>query len=117
MELAQHEARRIKESLERATGVFLHRPNDGPDFINRVLIEIGDAPTSNGVVLLCTGEVRTAGAIVIYGKTELVAALSAKVKDIVQSVKGGGKGAKWQGKVTEWRKGEVEALKSAAEDL
>jgi misacylated tRNA(Ala) deacylase len=33
----------------------------------------------------------------------------------VSTAKGGGKGEKWQGKVTEWRKGEVEVLKEAVD--
>ena len=36
--------------------------------------------------------------------------MAAKVKEAVSTVKGGGKGEKWQGKATEWQKGEVEAL-------
>jgi misacylated tRNA(Ala) deacylase len=32
-------------------------------------------------------------------------------------VKGGGKGEKWQGKVSEWQKGEIDALKTAVEEL
>jgi misacylated tRNA(Ala) deacylase len=42
--------------------------------------------------------------------------MAARVKVVVSSVKGGGKGEKWQGKVTEWQKGEIEALKKVAED-
>jgi misacylated tRNA(Ala) deacylase len=42
--------------------------------------------------------------------------MAAKVKAVVSTVKGGGKGEKWQGKVTEWQKGEIEALKKVVED-
>jgi misacylated tRNA(Ala) deacylase len=42
--------------------------------------------------------------------------MAAKVKAVVSTVKGGGKGEKWQGKVTEWQKGEIETLKRALEE-
>jgi misacylated tRNA(Ala) deacylase len=67
------------------------------------------------VVVLCSGEVKTAGSIVIVGTPEAVEAMAAKVKEAVGSVKGGGKGEKWQGKVAEWQKGEVEKLKEVVE--
>lgn len=51
----------------------------------------------------------------IVGKPELVEQMAAKVKEIVSTVKGGGKGGKWQGKVTQWQKGEIEALEKAVE--
>jgi misacylated tRNA(Ala) deacylase len=47
----------------------------------------------------------------VFGKSDLVEKMAAKVKEVVSTAKGGGKGEKWQGKVTEWQKGEVEALK------
>jgi misacylated tRNA(Ala) deacylase len=116
-ELAMYQARQIKETLETSVGAFLHRSEDGVDFLNRVLIEMADTVEHHGVIVLCTGDVKSTGTIVIQGKEDLVSALSAKVKDIVKAVKGGGKGKKWQGKVTEWSKGEVEALKSAVNAL
>lgn len=51
----------------------------------------------------------------IIGEKGMVESLSAKVKEVVSTVKGGGKGEKWQGKVTEWKKGEIEALRKAVQ--
>lgn len=116
-EIAKFEAQQVKETLQCAVSAFLHRPDDGLDFVNLALIELRDILKSNGVVVLCTGDTRAAGSIIIAGKPELVEELSAKVKDIVKNVKGGGKGEKWQGKVTEWQKGEIEALKTAVEEM
>lgn len=116
-EIAKFEARQIKETLQCVVGAFCHRPDDGLDLINLVIIEIRDALKGNGVVVLCTGNTKTSGSLVITGKAELVERLSARVKDIVKSAKGGGKGEKWQGKVTEWQKGEIEALRTAVEEL
>lgn len=116
-ELAKFEAQQIKETLQCAVSAFSHRPDDDLNFINLVLFELREILKGNGVVVLCTGDAKTAGSLVITGKAALVEKLSAKVKDIVKAVKGGGRGEKWQGKVTEWQKGEIEALKSAVEEL
>ncbi|KAF2632721.1 ThrRS/AlaRS common domain-containing protein [Macroventuria anomochaeta] len=115
--IAKFEAQQIKETLQCAVGAFSHRADDGLDFLNLVLIELRDVLKGKGVVVLCTGDTKTPGSLVITGKTELVEGLSAKVKDIVKAAKGGGRGEKWQGKVTEWQKGEIEALKTAVEEL
>ncbi|KAH6620009.1 Threonyl/alanyl tRNA synthetase [Boeremia exigua] len=116
-DVAKHEAQQIKETLQCAVGAFSHRPDDGLDFINLVLIELRETLKSKGVAVVCTGDTKTSGSLVITGNAELVANLSAKVKDIVKTAKGGGKGEKWQGKVTEWQKGEIEALKTVVEEL
>ncbi|OAG04298.1 ThrRS/AlaRS common domain-containing protein [Paraphaeosphaeria sporulosa] len=116
-ELAKYQAQQIKESLQNSVGAFLHRPDDGMDFVSRVLIELDDTLKQDRVIMLCTGDVKTTGTIVIQGREDLVSSLSAKVKEIVKAAKGGGKGRKWQGKVTEWGRGEVEGLESAVDKL
>jgi misacylated tRNA(Ala) deacylase len=95
--------------------VFSYRATDGLDFVNLVVFEIKDT-IKEQVVVLCSGEVKAAGSLVILGKPELVESMAAKVKTAVSSVKGGGKGEKWQGKVAEWQKGEIEALKRAVDE-
>ncbi|EOA81639.1 hypothetical protein ACJQWK_10539 [Exserohilum turcicum] len=113
-EIASFEGERIKNYLQSHATAFLHRATDGLDFINLVLFEIKDTVKErDAVVVLCSGEVKSSGSLVLFGKLELVETMAAKVKETVSTAKGGGKGEKWQGKVTEWQKGEVEALKSA----
>ncbi|PSN70245.1 hypothetical protein BS50DRAFT_571537 [Corynespora cassiicola Philippines] len=114
-ELAKYEGDRIKDALKTGKTAWSYRAGDGLDFINLVSIEIKDAIKEGGAVVLATGEAKTTGSIVILGQKDLVESLSAKVKEVVSSVKGGGKGEKWQGKVTEWQRGEVEALQKAVE--
>jgi misacylated tRNA(Ala) deacylase len=114
-EIAGFEGRRIKAALEQQERVFSYRATDGLDFVNLVMIEIKEG-VKDKVVVLCSGEAKATGSIVIVGKPELVENLAAKVKEIVSTVKGGGKGEKWQGKVTEWQKGEIEALNKAVEE-
>ena len=116
-EIAKLEALQIKETWQCAVGAFCHRPDDGLDFINLVIIELRDSFKGKGVAVLCTGDTKTAGSLVITGQADLVEALSAKIKNFVKTAKGGGRGEKWQGKVTEWQKGEIEAVKTAVEEL
>lgn len=116
-EIAKYEAQQIKETLQCAVGAFSHRPDDGLDFINLILIEMRETLKGNGVIVVCTGDTKTSGSLVITGKADLVEKLSSKVNDIIKTAKGGGKGEKWQGKVTEWHKGEIEALKTAVEEI
>jgi misacylated tRNA(Ala) deacylase len=115
VEIAAFEGQRIVSRLQTHKCAFLHRATDGLDFINLVLGEIRDLLKERDVVVLCSGEVGTAGSIVITGKAESVESMAAKVKGVVGSVKGGGRGEKWQGKVVEWAKGEVEEVRKVVE--
>lgn len=114
-EIAKFEGERLKKHLEERGKAFSHRAADGLDFVNLVLFEVKEVAKER-IVVLCSGEAKTAGSLVIFGKPELVENMAAKVKGVVSTVKGGGKGEKWQGKVTEWQKGEIEALKKAVEE-
>jgi misacylated tRNA(Ala) deacylase len=114
-EIAKFESERIKKVLEQKNQVFSYRATDGLDFITLVTFEIKDA-VKERVAVLCSGEAKTAGSLVIIGKPDLVEAMAMKVKEVVSTVKGGGKGEKWQGKVTEWQKGEIEGLKKVVEE-
>lgn len=80
-----------------------------------VLFEIKDALKEGGLVVLASGEVKETGAVVVTGIPALVEDFALKLKDTVASVKGGGKGEKWQGKVVEWKKGEIETLRKLVE--
>lgn len=114
-EIAVFEGSRIEKELETRDRVYSHRATDGLDFVNLVVFEIKEA-VKDKVAVLCSGDVKATGSIVIVGKPELVESMAAKVKKIVGTVKGGGNEEKWQGKVTEWQKGEIEALRKAVEE-
>jgi misacylated tRNA(Ala) deacylase len=115
-EIAKYEGDRIKAVLRDGKNAWCYRATDGLDFTNLVLFEIKEAVKECGVVVLVTGEMKTAGSIVIVGEKGLVETMAVRVKELVSKAKGGGKGGKWQGKVTEWEKGEIEALKVVVED-
>jgi misacylated tRNA(Ala) deacylase len=114
-EIAKFEGERVKKKLEEKGHAFSYRATDGLEFVNLVVFEIKDV-VKERVAVLCSGEVKAPGSLVIIGKPELVENMAAKVKGVVSTVKGGGKGEKWQGKVTEWQKGEIEVLKKAVEE-
>lgn len=116
-EISKFESARITTHFQKHQSAFLHRATDGLDFINLVVMEIKDVASERGVAVLCSGEAKSSGSIVILGQPELVQNMSSKVKEVVITAKGGGKGAKWQGKVLEWHKGEIEALRIAVETL
>ncbi|KAF2109215.1 Threonyl/alanyl tRNA synthetase [Lophiotrema nucula] len=110
-EIAKYESDRIKAALGPGKTVFSHRATDGLDFINLVTFELKEAIKGGGAVVLASGETKEPGSVMIIGETELVEPLAVKAKETISTVKGGGKGEKWQGKVTEWQKGEVDALR------
>lgn len=114
-EIAKYEAERIKGILAAGKRAWVYRSTGGLEFINLVVFEIRDALKEGGLVVLASGEVKETGAVVVIGKAELVEEFALKLKDTVASVKGGGKGEKWQGKVVEWKKGEIEALRKLVE--
>jgi misacylated tRNA(Ala) deacylase len=113
-EVAKFEGDRIKAVLEAGRRGWCYRATDGLDFLNLVAFEIKDA-VKEGVVVLTSGEEKKMGSIMIMGEPALVDALATKVKEVASNVKGGGKG-KWQGKVTEWKAGELEVLRKAVEE-
>ncbi|KAI0446416.1 threonyl and alanyl tRNA synthetase second additional domain-containing protein [Xylaria telfairii] len=115
-DIAKYEGDRVKSTLQSGKNAWVYRAKSGLDFLNLVVVEIKDAVKTSGVVVLAGGEGRAGGPIVILGNDESVAAFAAKVKELVADVKGGGRGGKWQGKVPEWKKGEIEALQALVEE-
>ncbi|KAM0328546.1 hypothetical protein ACHAQA_004953 [Verticillium albo-atrum] len=115
-EVARFEGERAKATVQSGRDAWVCRAEDGLDFANLVISEVKDAARDAGrVVVIATGETKKSGPVVVVGAKDAVDALVPKIKEVVPSVKGGGKGEKWQGKVTEWQKGELEALRSLIE--
>ncbi|KAI1176156.1 threonyl and alanyl tRNA synthetase second additional domain-containing protein [Nemania sp. FL0916] len=115
-EIAKYEGDKVRSVLQSGKNAWVHRAKGGLDFLNLVILEIRDAiKISPGVVVLAGGEGQTGGPIIIVGQDELVGTFATKVKELLKDVKGGGRGGKWQGKVSKWKKGELEALKALVE--
>jgi misacylated tRNA(Ala) deacylase len=111
-EIAKYEGDRIRADLAAGKNAWCYRATeDGLDFINLVVLEIRDAVKEHGTVMMVSGDEKKAGSVMIIGQKDIVETLAAKTKELVSSIKGGGRGEKWQGKVIEWKKGEIEALR------
>ncbi|ORY08745.1 hypothetical protein BCR34DRAFT_569543 [Clohesyomyces aquaticus] len=114
-EIAMFEGERVKAVLRTRKSAFSHRATGGLDFVNLVWTEVKEAAKEKGVVVLASGEGKAGGILMIVGQPALVESYAARAKEVISSVKGGGKGDKWQGKVVEWNKGDIEALRQAVE--
>ena len=115
MDIAKFEGDRTKAVLQAGKKAWVYRATPGLDFINMVLHEIRGAVDKSGVVLLASGEGKKGDQVVIIGEQSSVEELTTRVKETITTIKGGGKGNKWQGKVTDWKKDELEALKNLVE--
>jgi misacylated tRNA(Ala) deacylase len=115
MEIAKYEAERVTADLQSGKIAWVYRSSGNLDYINSICFEIKDTLKEGGLVVLATGEKKTSGQVVVVGETAPLEEFVAKMKVVVSGVKGGGKGERWQGKVTEWKKGEIEALKNLVE--
>jgi len=111
IDIARYEADRVKAVLRTGMNAFVYRAVQGLDFINMVVAELKEAVKEGGVIILASGEGTKGGQIVIIGDKISVEGFATKVKEVVPGIKGGGRGERWQGEVTEWGKGELEALK------
>ncbi|KAH3662570.1 hypothetical protein OGAPHI_005822 [Ogataea philodendri] len=104
-ELATRTAEELKQTLSEGKTVVFHRPDVGLDFLNQMFKELKDSP---GTVVLLSGEGKDGGAAIVFG--ENTTEVSAKLKELLTGLKGGGKG-KFQGKVASYGKGELEKVK------
>lgn len=115
MEIAKYEGNQVKSDLLSGNNAWVHRSTPGLDFINMVIFEIREAVKEEKVVLLASGEEKTGGQVVIIGQKDSVELLATQVKQAIPRIKGGGTGTRWQGKVIEWKKGELDVLKKLVE--
>jgi len=116
MEIAKFEADRVKANLQATGKAWVYRADEGLEYINWVVHEIKDSLKESGVVLFASGEGKKGGQVLIIGDEKSVEAVATKVKEILKGIKGGGKGGKWQGKVMEWGKKDLEALRNIVEE-
>ncbi|OLL25776.1 Alanyl-tRNA editing protein Aarsd1 [Neolecta irregularis DAH-3] len=111
--VAADEANRIRMELERRGRAYVYRAEAGLDFLTNVSIQLGQEIT--GLVVMFSGEGNNGGSIIVVGDPVKVKNMTTRITTILKHVKGGGKGAKWQGKVSKWEKGEIEQMKQMLE--
>ncbi|CAE6433549.1 unnamed protein product [Rhizoctonia solani] len=95
---------------------WVHRTDVGLDFLMDVVSAIppGNLPV---VLALATGSGTEGGSVLIVGSNaEQVQSAASKALAVVKGLKGGGKGAKWQGKVQAWEKGNIDALERISKE-
>ncbi|GMG20260.1 unnamed protein product [Ambrosiozyma monospora] len=119
-EVAAYVATDLKNQIvvEGKKLIWFHRADVGLEFLNVVFRELNTQLKEAGkeeepfTCVLISGEGKEGGAVVIFGeKTNDVAT---ELKSKLTGLKGGGKG-KFQGKVTAFGKGELEAVKKYLE--
>ena len=110
-DIANYEADRVKAVLSNGSNAFVHRAVQDLDFINMVVTQVKGAIKQGAVIILASGEGTKGGQVIILGDKNSIEGLVTKVKEVIPGIKGGGRGERWQGKVVEWRKGDIEALK------
>lgn len=109
-QLRAAEARLAKMDAEKMRSdklLVFHQPDAGLEYLKAVARELGDEYLNSRTAVLLGGEGQQGGAILVVGADP--ASVSAKVRDCIVNVKGGGKGL-WQGKVSRYEKGEIEKL-------
>ena len=114
-DIARYEADRVKAVLSTGKNAFVYRAVPGLDFINMVATQVKEALKEGVVVVLASGEGTKGGQVVIIGHKDSVESFATKVKEVLSGLKGGGRGERWQGKMTEWGKGELKALEKLVE--
>ncbi|KAK9360995.1 Threonyl/alanyl tRNA synthetase [Lipomyces starkeyi] len=112
-DVVKAEAARVNEELKLVKKSYVYRGDIvGLDYFNSLVVEMGKLEPTSGVVILASGAGKNGGALLVIG--DGADEVASKIRDdcIIKGLKGGGKGAKWQGKITQWEKGEVESLKA-----
>jgi misacylated tRNA(Ala) deacylase len=116
MEIAKYEATRVQNDLQNGKNALVYRGDGGMEFISMVLSELKEVLTrEKGVVILASGHEKQVGQISIAGEPGAVAELVKKVIETFPGIKGGGKG-RWQGKLGEWKKGDLAKLQALIEE-
>ena len=115
-ETSKIEGERLKALLQAGQNAWTYREDAPMEFFTGVISEIKDVVKDTGLVVLASGEGKKGGQVIIMGQKTAVEEMAKNVKAAVKAIKGGGGGPKWQGKVVEWGKGEVEALRKLVEE-
>ncbi|KAK9324584.1 Threonyl/alanyl tRNA synthetase [Lipomyces orientalis] len=110
-DVVKSDAARVMDELKQEKKSYVYRADGaGLDYFNSLVAEIGNLEASSGVLVLASGAGKNGGALLLIGEGADKVASRLVGDGIIKSLRGGGKGAKWQGKISQWEKGEVEKL-------
>ncbi|KAK9453207.1 Threonyl/alanyl tRNA synthetase [Dipodascopsis uninucleata] len=116
-ETVKSDSAQIRKDLELRKRSFIYRPDSSLDYFNSVIAEVGKLENNSGVIVLASGAIKASGALLIIGEGADKVARGIQEQELIDSLKGGGKGLRWQGKITQWKKDEVEHLREYIENL
>ncbi|CUA69294.1 hypothetical protein RSOLAG22IIIB_08420 [Rhizoctonia solani] len=112
IEIAGYLAARVAQ--DKST--WIHRADVSLDFLMDVVAAVPPESLPD-ILLLAAGSGTEGGSLLIVGKdSDRVQSTASKAVMVVKNLKGGGKGARWQGKVQFWEKGNLDALEKIAKE-
>ncbi|EZG85836.1 putative alanyl-tRNA synthetase [Gregarina niphandrodes] len=106
-ELAQRDLEIIHAAIGTQKRRCIRKTDNNVDYFTAITKGLKIPTDSEFTFLLLNGEKENASIYVAGSEAQVVAA---KVEELVANVKGGGKGGKWQAKVTKYNKSELTAL-------
>ncbi|KAJ8609067.1 hypothetical protein MRB53_039336 [Persea americana] len=110
-EVVASEAQKLESQLQTGKA-FLHRPSGDVEFLNSVLSSLPN-PLPN--LCIVVGGEKSGGPIMISGPDADVKEASAKIKEALPHVKGGGRPGRYQGKSPSFSAADLACLKSLAD--
>lgn len=112
-ELAQRDAVGLLDMLAKQDVAFTYRIDNDPAYFQALHKELTnnakqmDFPLDSKTVVMINGEHALGGQVKVMGpKSEVIAG---ELKQKIANMKGGGRGSNFQGKITQYGKGELEA--------
>lgn len=108
-EVAKYQALEMIVQLQSKDMAYLYRADAGLDYLTNIFKTVSKEQRDGQTIVLLSGEGKDGGSIIINSSTaEKTADIAKHLQTLVSGLKGGGK-AKWQGKISSYQKGELEA--------
>lgn len=128
-ELASIEASNVFENFKNAKGKIatVYRQDSSPEYLTVVQKELSSLINANKdsdvdltksqTVVFINGEYKAGNGGMVKVIGPLAEEIQQRLKSLIKNLKGGGKGASFQGKITKYEKGEVESVLRYLESL
>lgn len=107
-EVASYQSKELLQTLETSDVAYIHRADSGLEYLMMIFKQVSKSLPTGKTVVLVSGEGKQGGSTIIFGSdNEKIAEIAKSLQTSISGLKGGGKG-KWQGKISEFGKGELE---------